>query len=87
MAQQRRREVSEDDGHDRQAMQEQVRAKDKRINQLEEAKYRLEEENAAISKKLEELQRKDALNRAKSSRGNGTLSYPSDPYSSNAGGD
>ena len=37
MAQQRRREVSEDDGHDRQAMQEQVRAKDKRINQLEEA--------------------------------------------------
>ena len=56
MAQQRRREVTEDDGHDRLAMQEQVRAKDKRINQLEEAKYRLEEENAAMAKKLEELQ-------------------------------
>ena len=51
MAQQRRREVTEDDGHDRLAMQEQVRAKDKRINQLEEAKYRLEEENAAMAKK------------------------------------
>ena len=47
----------------------QVKAKDKRINQLEEAKYRLEEENAAMARKLEELQRKDALSRAKSPKG------------------
>ena len=46
----------------------QVKAKERRINQLEEAKYRLEEENTAMARKLEELQRKDALNRAKSSK-------------------
>jgi hypothetical protein len=45
-----------------------VKAKERRINQLEEAKYRLEEENTAMARKLEELQRKDALNRAKSSK-------------------
>ena len=45
----------------------------------------LEEENAVMARKLEELQRKDALSRAKSSKG--TLSYPVDPYSQNAGED
>ena len=38
-----------------------------------------------MARKLEELQRKDALSRAKSSKG--TLSYPVDPYSQNAGED
>ena len=76
MAQQRRREVTEDDGHDRLAMQEQVRAKDKRINQLEEAKYRLEEENAAMAKKLEELQVRGQAKRGMKNRENVYLLSP-----------
>ena len=81
-AQDRRREVTQDDAPAAAAMQDAMRAKDKRINQLEEAKYRLDEENAAMARKLEELQRKDALNRARSSKG--TLSYPVDPLSRQA---
>jgi len=69
--------------HDRDAaaLREQLRSKDDRILQLEEVKMKLEDERNVMDRKLEDLERKDAIARAAVA----TAQYQRESASSGAG--